>query len=37
MNFRDALPWILVLAAVLVIMAILAFAGYDSWSTLEDK
>lgn len=30
---RDALPWVLLLAAILVILAIMAWAGYDNWTT----
>lgn len=26
------LPWVLLLIAILVILAILAWAGYDNWS-----
>lgn len=28
---REVWPWLLVLAAILVILAALAFAGYDKW------
>lgn len=30
---REVWPWLLVLAAILVILAVLAFAGYDTWQT----
>lgn len=28
---REMWPWLLVFIAILVILAVLAFAGYDKW------
>ena len=29
------MPWLLVFIAILVILAVLAWAGYDNWSELR--
>lgn len=31
---KEALPWILILAVVLVILAFLAWTGHDKWEPL---
>lgn len=31
---REMWPWLLVVVAILVILAVLAFAGYDQWSAV---
>lgn len=33
---REALPWILILAVLLVFVAFLAWLGYGNWYAIED-
>lgn len=31
----DAVPWVVILLAILVLLGFLAWLGFDNWSTLE--